>query len=166
MRNIQIQKNVLRILSVITLGVLFLLLRKRPTKDWVVAYLFNAVSNGIIDKMVVKHKLVKYPVRLFPQFFNIHILFDFLIYPTITVMYNQITYKNKPLAIIGKIFLFTIPMLIIEFWAEKQTDLIEWKKGWGWSHTLIGLTIMSLLARLFVGLVRYVSEGRKRERNV
>ncbi|WP_332695080.1 CBO0543 family protein [Halalkalibacter lacteus] len=133
-------------------------------KDWILVYVYNAVTNGIIDKMIVKRNIVQYPVRLLPKLFNIHILFDFFVYPTITVMYNQITYKNKPLLIFYKLLYFTIPMLLLELWAEKKTDLIKWNKGWKWYHTLITITIKSSITRSVIGLVRYLRQRRKQKK--
>lgn len=108
---------------------IIILFRKPPIKDWVIVYLYNAVTNGIIDNFVTSYKIVKYPVRFFPKIFKTHILFDFLIYPTFTIHYNQITEKDKPFAIFYKLLYFTVPMFFIEYWAVRKTNLIKWEKG-------------------------------------
>ncbi|MFP3847225.1 CBO0543 family protein, partial [Priestia filamentosa] len=89
-----------------------IILRKPPIKDWIVVYLFNAVTNGIIDKLLTSYNIVKYPVRFVPKIFNIHILFDFLLYPTFTILYNQVTMKDKPFAIFYKLLFLITPAFL------------------------------------------------------
>ena len=159
------QRIFLRILFIVTLGVLPFLLKKPPRRDWIIVFVYNAVTNGILDRMIVKRKTVQYPVRPLPKLFKIHVLFDFLVYPTITIIINQLTYKVKPLMIFFKLFYIIIPMLFIELWAERKTDLVKWKKGWEWYHTLASLTAKSLLTRLVIAVIRYVREKKEVARN-
>lgn len=149
----------LRVVTGLTFGSLLILLyRKPPIKDWIIVYLFNAVTNGIIDNFITSYKVVEYPVRYFPKVFKSHILFDFLIYPTFTILYNQITENDKTLATFCKLLYFTIPMFLIEYWAVRKTNLIKWEKGWGWYHTFISVTIKSLATRIFIGFIRKVDK--------
>ncbi|MEQ2529302.1 hypothetical protein EKG37_07345 [Robertmurraya yapensis] len=141
-----------------------ILLRKPPIKDWLLVYFYNATTNLFIDKILSSFKIVKYPNRILPNLFQTHILFDLLIYPTITVLYNQLTLKGKPIGIIFKVFFFTVPMLLIELWAEKTSKLIEWSSKWKWYHTFLSLTFKSLLTRTFIAFVRKLEERQRRKR--
>lgn len=162
MKGRKFDKNFLRVSLIINLIVLLpIIFRKPPIKDWLLVYLFNAVTNSIADNFLSAYKIVKYPVRFFPKVFKTHILFDFLIYPTFTILYNQATSKDRPFAIFYKLFFFTIPMFLVELWAVKKTGLIKWNKGWKWYHTLISVTIKSLTTRLLIGVVRGIA--RKQE---
>lgn len=153
------EKRFLRIVLVLNLILLFpIIMRKPPIKDWVLVYLFNAVTNNSIDNYLTERGTVKYPVRFLPKRFKTHILFDFLIYPTLTILYNQITMKDKLLTVIFKTFYFTIPMFFIEYWAVRKTDLIKWNKGWKWYHSFISITLKSLITRLVIGLIRFIDE--------
>lgn len=152
----------LSLVIILIVGSLPIVLRKPPIKDWVLVYLFNAVTNGIIDKIIASLNIVKYPVRLFPNFFETSITFDFFAYPFITILYNQLTYRDKPFAIIYKVFLLAIPILVIELWAEKNTSLIKWKKGWSWYHTFFSIIIKSLVTRIFIGAVRKVEKRQRK----
>ena len=155
MKRNKTQKKFLRITLIINLVILIpLLIRKPPVKDWIIVYLFNAVTNGLIDNVLSRHKIVKYPVRLFSKSFDIHILFDFFVYPTLTVFYNQMTQKDKIFPIIYKLIFIIIPSFFIELWAVKKTDLIEWGKKWKWYHTFFGLILKSLFTRMVIGVVR------------
>jgi hypothetical protein len=157
------EKTFLKVIVVINIIVLILALRKPPIKDWVIVYLFNAVTNIMADNVLTALKIVRYPVRFFPKLFHSHILFDALVYPTATVLYNQMTYKDKPFAILYKVFFFAIPALLIEIWAEKTTSLIKWSKKWKWYHSFLGLILNSLINRLVIGLLRKMStEGSDR----
>ncbi|OLO37955.1 hypothetical protein BTR23_12395 [Alkalihalophilus pseudofirmus] len=146
----------------LTIGTLPITLRKPPIKDWILVYLYNAVTNVIIDKILTTLNVVKYPVRLFSKFFDISIVFDLFVYPFITILYNQLTYKDKPFAIVYKIFLFAFPMLIFELWLEKKTSLIKWKKGWNWYHTFFSIILKSLFTRMIIGTIRKVEKHQEK----
>lgn len=155
MKTKSIQKKFLRVTLIINLVILIpLLLRRPPIKDWVIVYLFNAATNGIIDNVLSKLKIVKYPIKLFSGLFDSHILFDYFIYPTFTIFYNQITEKDKFLTIIYKLVLITIPPFFIELWAERNTHLIRWSRKWKWYHTFFSLILKSLMTRLVIAVVR------------
>nr|WP_208379619.1 CBO0543 family protein [Alkalibacillus almallahensis] len=149
-------------MTVLTIGgLLILLFRKPPIKNWLLVYLFNAVTNTIIDNFLVSHKILRYPVRFFPKVFKTHILFDFLMYPTFDILYNQITEKDKLFSIVYKLIYFVVPMLFIEIWAVKKTNLIEWKKWWKWYHTFLGYIFKSLVTRSVLGLANKIENKQK-----
>ncbi|MCT8138420.1 hypothetical protein H1D32_12095 [Anaerobacillus sp. CMMVII] len=159
MKSKKTQRKFLRIALILNLLALIPLIgRKPPVKDWIIVYLFNAVTNGLIDNVLSKYKIVKYPVRLFSKAFDTHILFDFFLYPTFTIWYNQMTSKDKIFPIIYKLFLITIPPFFIELWAERKTDLIQWSNKWKWYHTFFGLILKSLVTRLVIAVVRKADE--------
>ncbi|MFB6465515.1 CBO0543 family protein [Cytobacillus sp. Hz8] len=163
MRRKQFNQNFLQVNLILYLIILFIaLFRKPPIKDWLLVYLFNAVTNGIADSILSAYKTVSYPIRFFPKIFKTHILFDYLIYPTVTVVYNQLTYKDKPFAIFYKVFLITIPMVLMEHWAVKRTKLIRWNKGWNWYYTFISISIKTLFTRLMIGMIRGISNLEKK----
>jgi len=151
----KMEKRFLRGLLIGNLLILLpILYRKPPIRDWIIVYVYNAITNGLLDMPLTHHKVIRYPVRFLPKKFKIHILFDFLIYPTFTVFYNQLTKKDKPFVVIYKLVLFTIPPFFIELWAERKTKLIEWKEGWRWYHTYFSIILKSLLTRLVIEALR------------
>jgi hypothetical protein len=152
------EKRFLRVLFILTLSALPFLFRKHPMKDSMLTFLLNGYTNGIVDRFVVNHKLIRYPVRYFRKEFKIHVLFDFLLYPTVSVIINQLTKNDKPLVVIYKILLFIFPMFFIELWAERKTNLIKWRRSWKWYHTLLTLTVKSVLNRLMIGAIRVLDE--------
>ncbi|MFA9455969.1 CBO0543 family protein [Halalkalibacter sp. AB-rgal2] len=135
---------------------LIYLLKKPSIKDWLLVYFMNGFSNVFIDAFFVSKDMLSYPTRLFPKILKGNFLFDIIVYPTIMVYYNQVTRNDSVFPITVKIFLFTIPMLLIELWAVQNTSLIRWKKGWTWKHTFISTTLKSLLNRLAIGVIRKI----------
>jgi len=156
--NNKFEKRFLRVLFILTLLGLPFLFRKPPVKDSILTFLLNGYTNGIVDRFVVTHKLIKYPVRYFRKEFKIHVLFDFLLYPTVSVIINKLTKNDKPLVIIYKIILFIFPIFLIELWAERNTNLIRWRRPWKWYHTLLSLTVKSVLNRLMIGAIRVLDK--------
>ncbi|RKL67394.1 hypothetical protein CR203_08505 [Salipaludibacillus neizhouensis] len=155
MFNHKFEKNLLSAIFIINLILLIpIITRKKPIKVWILLYIYNAATNVLKDKFVVNRKIVKYPVRIFPNVFKIHVLFDLFVYPTITVLFNQMTMKDKPLGILVKLFSFIIPMIVVEYWAVRKTNLITWSKGWKLSHTFLGLTLATLHSRVLLGFLK------------
>jgi len=140
-------------LLILSIGILPVLMKRSPKKDWLFAYMFNAITNIILDKWVTVN-FIWYPARLLPKIFNIHILYDALLYPMVTVIYNQLTSKDKPIAIVYKLLFFTVPLTVFEFWAEQKTGLIKWSNGWRWYHTFLSVSFKSLITRGLVSIFR------------
>lgn len=147
------EKKFLFVLLIFSIGILPVLFKRPPKKDWLFVFSFNAITNVILDKWVTK-KFISYPTRLLPNIFNIHILYDALIYPVFSVIYNQLTSKDNSIAIVSKLLFFSIPLTIFEFWAERKTGLIKWRNGWQWYHTFLSVSLKSLFTRGLVSIFR------------
>lgn len=130
--------------------------RKPPLRDWLITYFQTGLLATFIDSFFIQQKRLLYPTRLLRKSFGISVLFDYLLFPTIAVLYNQVTYKSSVKGIIGKVFLFSVPITILEYLLERHTTLITWKK-WKWYHTLISVTSVTLMGRLFLAVIRRVS---------
>lgn len=147
------EKKFLYGLFIFSIGILPFLFKRPPKKDWLLVYTFNAITNIILDKWVTMN-FISYPTRLLPKIFKIHILYDALLYPMVTVIYNQLTSKDKPIAIVYKLLFFSVPLTIFEFWAERKTGLIKWSNGWRWYHTFLSVSLKSLITRGVVSIFR------------
>ncbi|MGD6857024.1 CBO0543 family protein [Bacillus infantis] len=156
-------RKVLWFMSIFSICILFFTLRKPPIKDWLLAYLFNAYTNGIIDKYVVSKKYVSYPVRFLPKLSDINILFDYLFYPTASLLANQVTSRDKGVLLFVKMIVITFIMFRIESWAERRTRLVKWQKGWTGYHSFASLTIKSLLNRYIIEAIRKVDYKQQKE---
>lgn len=147
------EKKFLYGLLILSIGILPVLMNRSPKKVWLFAYLFNAITNIILDKWVTMN-FISYPTRLLPKIFNLHILYDALLYPMFTVIFNQLTSKDKLIAIVYKLLFFSVPLTAFEFWAERKTGLIKWRNGWRWYHTFLSVNLKSLFTRGMVSIIR------------
>lgn len=139
------------ILGVVSLPFLF---KKQPVKDWILVFFIKGLYSGFVNSFMIGHKKITYPVRLLPKIFKIHVVFDLLLFPIACVLYNQMTYRSTLKEIVGKVFIFSVPMSIVEHWAEKNTKLIKYHKGWNGFYSFASLTLSFLLVRGTMALIR------------
>ncbi|MFZ3590944.1 CBO0543 family protein [Bacillus sp. DJP31] len=132
--------------------------RKKPIKDWVIVYLLKAYISSLIDSWTVSAGKISYPVRLSPNSFRISLLFDYLLFPILCVFYNQFTFRFRLLPTMLSVFIFSIPMIIIEVLLERFTNLINFKKGWNWFTSFYTLTLTFWFVRGTVYLLNYNSK--------
>ncbi|QDP42150.1 hypothetical protein FN924_09005 [Radiobacillus deserti] len=133
---------------------------KRSFKDWIIVYLVSIIGNTLADKFLVTKGYLRYSIRPFPKRFRIHLPFDLILYPLMLLYYNQWTLNSKPIGILLKLFPFVIPQVLLETFAERKTNLIEWKKGWKWYHSFISLIIKLLLCRSIIAGIRVLNKGK------
>ncbi|MCL6605602.1 MAG: hypothetical protein K6T94_22280 [Paenibacillus sp.] len=151
----------LRVLLILSMGLMPFVMTKRPRKEWWFIYFFNAITNIILDKILTRMGLVSYPIRLLPKIFKIHILFDTVLYPLANVIYIQITKRDHIFAIMYKMLFFSIPLVVVESWAVRNTRLIKWGNGWKGYHTFVSVTLKSLFIRIVVvKIIRRFSDSR------
>jgi hypothetical protein len=155
--------KILKYLTYIGILCLPILFRKQPVKDWVLVYAIKAFYSGFVDSVLVANKKVYYPVRALPKIFNIHIIFDLLLFPIACVFYNQVTYRSNIKETIPKVFLFSIPITIIETVAEKHTNLIKYKNNWNWFCSFLTLTFTFWLVRGTMGVIRKLDTTTREE---
>jgi len=70
----------------------------------------------------------------------------------------QNTKIHVPLAIFYKPLSLVIPLFLIEYWTEKKTSLVKWRRGWGWYHNLISVMFKTLVIRSIIGIARKISK--------
>ena len=154
-------KRILKIITILAISGWSVLFKKGPIKDWLIVYLFKTFITTMIDGPVVKKKLVSYPYRYFSKFFETNIIFDYVIFPLLCVLYSQFTYKLKPSKIIPSVFLFSVPMTLIQWWLERYTNLVKYGRKWSSFHTLGVLTMTFWSSRGFIAIIRFLNRRRK-----
>ncbi|WP_281259209.1 CBO0543 family protein [Alteribacillus bidgolensis] len=122
--------------------------------------MFKTLISTLLDGPVVKTKYIQYPYRYLPRLFDSNIVFLYLLFPMSCVIYNQLTYKMKPLKTIVCVFLFTIPMTLYEHWLEKNTNLVRFGKGWNSFYTFSVLSFTFWIVRIFIGCIRLLDKNR------
>lgn len=140
--------------AVITLLLLIFAVNWRYFRDWVVVYLFKTCLDFFWGSPVVKLKLLDYPNRLLPQYYDTSILFECWVFPVLCILYNQITREKGLWPIIYYALLFSTGITGLEYVIELYTDLITYI-DWSWYTTFYTLTITFLLSRTFIAFFRW-----------
>ncbi|WP_338448355.1 CBO0543 family protein [Niallia oryzisoli] len=153
MKNQSLEMNILRVLLILGIITIINLIRKPPVKDWFFIFVLKGCLSSILDTLVVKKGYIKYPVTLLKSV-SISFGFDYLLYPIACVYYHQITKSSNIVGILIKALYFSIPMAITEYFLEKKTNLINFKKGWNSFTSFWTMTITFLISRLIIALVR------------
>jgi hypothetical protein len=73
-------------------------------------------------------------------------------------MYNQFTYKMKPLQSFLSVFLFSGPMTITERLLERNTNLVKYNKGWNSYITFTVLSFTFLLVKGCIEGIRFLDK--------
>ncbi|OEF97094.1 CBO0543 family protein [Desulfuribacillus alkaliarsenatis] len=153
------------VLAIIAIA-LPLSLLKKPRKDWIIVFFLKGFISSIIALVAVSHKWMEFPRRLLQDIYESSILFDYIVFPALCVWYNQTTYNSKLKGIILQAFvLYSLPMTVLEWWLEKNTNLIKYNK-WTWMHTYLSLAITFLFVRGFMAVVRRFSDNRETSEQV
>lgn len=130
---------------------------KRSLKNWIIVYLVSCIGNAFADRFLVSNGYLKYRIRPLPERFEIHLPFDFVLFPLFLLYFNQWTLNSKLMGLFLKLMAFIIPQIVIETIAEKKTNLITWKKGWKWYHSFISMAMKFLLCRLIISSIRVLN---------
>ena len=148
---------------IIALLLLIFVVDWRYFRDWIVVFLFKTVVDFIWGSAVVSTKMITYPQRLFPQYFETSILFEVWVFPILCVIYNQVTREKGLFAILLYAVLFSAGITVIEYPLELYTDLIEYLQ-WSWFTTFYTLIITFLMSRTFIAWFRWGCDyfGQKR----
>ncbi|MDD1515316.1 CBO0543 family protein [Priestia megaterium] len=160
MRN-KLERRFLKYTTIIFLGSLPLVLKKVNIKDSLLILFMNGYTNAIVDMLLVNRNILSYPVRFIRKEFKSNVLFDFLYLPTVSLWLYQLTKNDKPFKIIFKIVSIVSSLFLFELWAEKNTKLIKWKKGWKWYYSLISLNVRTLFSRLVIEIIHIIEKKQK-----
>mgnify|MGYP005830454319 CR=1 FL=1 len=154
------ERTILNLLTIFGIGgsMFFLLRRKGDLKDWFLIYFIKTLVSTLIDGPVIKTKYLQYPHRYFPKLFDSNIVFLYILFPLSCVLYNQFTYKMKPLNTFLSVFLFSGSMTLMENWLEKNTNLVKYRKGWNSYITLIVLSFTFVLVKGCIEGIRYLDQ--------
>lgn len=159
-----------KLLLKIFLGIGILLLpfafKREKLKDWLLIFFLKGYISSFFARIVVRNKQISYPIRIMPKFFDISIVFDYLLFPILCVFYNRTSLTSKFGSIIVQSLLYSTPMTVIEILLERYTDLIKYKKKWNWLITYSTLIITFLAVRGFIAIARKMNiETEKQEVN-
>ncbi|WP_207644284.1 CBO0543 family protein [Desulfolucanica intricata] len=150
---LNLEYTIMLVSMMINLLLLIFAVNWRYFRDWIVIYLFKALLDMIAGSLVIEMKLIEYPVRLLPNYFQTSLFFELCAFPTLCILYNQVTKERGLWPIIYYAVLFSAGMTLVEYPLELYTDLIEYI-NWSWFTTLYTLTGTFLLSRVFIAFYR------------
>jgi hypothetical protein len=137
---------------------LLVFVKKEKIIDAHISFLFMQSQTWLYGILVSQFQLIIYPVRLVDKGYLSNFGFEYVVFPTIAVLYNL--YFPKAKGILTKLFyIFLYPTIItvLEVWTSKTTDLIEytnWAWYWSWLTMLVTLNITFFYYKWFMRKVR------------
>lgn len=140
--------------ATITLLLLIFAVDWRYFRDWIVVFLYKCTLDFIWGSPVVSLKMLDYPHRILPNWYDTSILFELWVFPVLCVLYNQVTRTRGLTAIVGYALLFSAGIVAVEYPIELYTDLIEYK-NWTWFTSFYTLAITFLSSRAFIAFFRW-----------
>jgi hypothetical protein len=149
------EKVILWLLLIIGIGLLILSFKfkKIPQKNKIIIFFLTAYLSTFIGVFVVENDMLSYPVGFLERYFDSSILFEYLLFPVISVYLYITSYNSKIWFIITQCFLYTIFITIVEVTFERYTLLIEYNT-WTWLHSFIYVFISLILLRYMMHFIR------------
>jgi hypothetical protein len=122
---------------VISIGLLWVVVPKEKHREAQVSFLFMQSFALLFGAIVVELKLIQYPVRFFDYTFKNSFTFEFLAFPTVSVLFNIFFPKENPFyrKLLYSMSYPTV-LIIFEVFLEKYTDNIEYL-NWNWFYSWI-----------------------------
>jgi hypothetical protein len=149
-----VDQLIISLAIVISLLLLIFAVDWRYFRDWVVIFFYICTVDFLWGGAVVNLKLLEYPVRLLPRYFDTSLIFEVWVFPILCILYNQITRTRGIAGIILYALLFSAGMTAIEYPLELYTNLIKYL-NWSWFTSFCTLTLTFLGSRLFIAFYRW-----------
>ncbi|TCP55622.1 hypothetical protein EV586_103275 [Tumebacillus sp. BK434] len=133
---------------------------KRKLREAVLLFLFPQAITWLFGLVVVKWKLIEYPVRSLPKVTRSSIDFEYFVYPALVVLFNL--HFPEQGSRLKRFFWYagaTVGITAFEKVLEVYTDLIEYH-GWEWYWTFLTVWVTFYISRLYFLWFRTSLAGR------
>jgi hypothetical protein len=155
---IRFEKNFLKLLIIFGLISIPFSIQGKNYKNWLMVFLFNGYCNSFVAPILAKKNYLQYPVRILPKFYKSSIIYDYCLCSLVSVWYCRSTKNDNWIKAFFKVWLFSLPQAIVEKWLEKHTQLIKYKKGWTWVHSLVTISTAKLVIRSILFLTNWLDK--------
>ncbi|MGO4496405.1 CBO0543 family protein [Paenibacillus sp. 2RAB27] len=137
---------ILYLVWIITAILLVIFIRRKNLIKAQVSFLFMQVPTWLFGTLVVKGRLIEYPVGFLSVVYKASFTFEFFVFPAISAIFN-VHFPREKSWFIKTIYTLSFPtiMTIIEIFLEKRTDLIKYI-NWTWYMSFLSITITLLLS--------------------
>ncbi|MGN7401844.1 CBO0543 family protein [Cytobacillus praedii] len=135
---------------VITSILLLLFLPRKRLREAVPVFLFKQFMTWFFGLLVVESGRIKYPIRLFfKNTTKSSFTFEYFVYPSFCALFNLYypAKRNKGIKFLYY-FAHTSLLTVLEFFIEKYTKLITYKK-WGWYWSFSSIWVTYYISRVF-----------------
>jgi hypothetical protein len=115
-------------------------------------FLFSCQVNTVIDMVVVNHKMLDFPVRLFKDVSNISITFDYVLFPIFHCFYYQWTHRLNWIRAFGTATLMTAALTFVEHLFLRYTDFVvyyTWTSYYTFFTVLLSLLVIRFVVRFW-----------------
>ncbi|QQK77953.1 hypothetical protein HUG15_21805 [Salicibibacter cibarius] len=151
------ERLILRLLLVIGLACLPFTFAGRNVKERAIVFFSTGYFASSAAQYVVREKKLNYTVRPLRKYFDTNVLYEHLLLPLLSVWFMQTTSRSKLPGIIAQAFMYSGAHTSVEYFIEKKTKLIKWKK-WSWVHNVCALTMALLGSRGILSVFRWLSK--------
>jgi hypothetical protein len=140
--------------SLLVFGIVLFIfsLRKPPRKDWVLIFFLTSYFTIFFGTIVVRKKMLAYPVNFLNDYFSSSLLYEHLLYPVICIYFYQTSYHSNYLGILLQAALYTGALTIVEVLLERYTNLIQYHT-WNWHYTFISVYFLMIFVRSLMKLI-------------
>lgn len=126
---------------IVTALLLLIFIRRKNLLKAQVSFLFMQVPTWLIGALVVKERLIEYPVGFLSVVYKASFTFEFFVFPSVSAIFNVHFPSTKPW-FIKALYTLSFPTFITigEVSLEKHTELIKYI-NWAWYWSFITMTI-------------------------
>lgn len=116
-------------------AVLALLAKRRGMKPYIPVALFAHFYAEVVCLLAMYTEWWTYPSRIITKS-NMSIPANFVVIPVIAMFWIRYC-PDRPGAVLLWNLLWSLPLTALEYWAERNTELIRYHGGYEWYHTLL-----------------------------
>ncbi|OQP05484.1 hypothetical protein B1690_13630 [Geobacillus sp. 46C-IIa] len=149
---------ILWLLVAIGIGLLLLSFRFLPNKEVWLSFLLNAYATGFFGAIVAGAGLLEYPVRFFAAYTDNSVIFEYLLYPVVSVYVYATSRRSRRLGVAAQCAGYAAALTGLEVIFERYTDLIKYHR-WTWKHSFVTMFSLTLAVRLLTK--RLIGETKK-----
>ncbi|QCK84250.1 hypothetical protein E5Z46_14220 [Geobacillus kaustophilus NBRC 102445] len=141
---------ILWLLAAVGIGLLGLSFRFLSPREVWLSFLLNAYISSLAGLIVSGAGMLAYPVRLFPDYTNDSVIFEYLLYPVVSVYVYGTSRRSGWKGIWMQCAAYTGGMTAVEILLERHTDLIEYHT-WKWGYSFVSMFVVTLAVRVMAG---------------
>ncbi|MBB6285001.1 CBO0543 family protein [Geobacillus subterraneus] len=149
---------ILWLLVAIGIGLLLLSFRFLPKREVWLSFLLNAYAASFFGAVVAGAGLLEYPVRFFAAYTANSVIFEYLLYPVVSVYVYATSRRSRGLVLVAQCAGYAAALTGLEVIFERYTDLIKYHR-WTWAYSFVTMFFLTLAVRLLTK--RLIGETKK-----